>query len=141
MAGFFPARCPPKTNYPQNQLHIRSQYSVISWGSCSCIFKTSIHPSFSPGVLYSGAVLLTCRDETLSDGHRANPNRQFHSLLCVFSRLPSLAHSLTFPHTHTLAPTHSQTLSLFHSFISIHHDCHVNIKWVPPSSPCFSSEA
>lgn len=113
-------------------------------GSYRRIFKTSIHPFFSPGVFYSGAVLLTCRDETLSDGHRANPNRQFHSLLCVFFLL-ALSHTFSHLPTHTLslslAPTHSQTLSLSHSFISIHHDCHVNIKWVPPSSPRFSSKA
>ncbi len=88
-------------------------------GSCSGIFKASIAQSFfSPGVLYSGAVLFTCRDETLSGSHRANPNRQFHSLLCFFSCSPSLTHSLTFPHTLTLSLQHSHKPSVFltHSF-------------------------
>lgn len=141
MTWFFQVRCPPKTNYPQNQLHIGSQYSVISWAAVVVFLRHPFANLFTPGVLYSSAVLLTCRDETLSDGHRANPNRQFHSLLCFFSCSPSRTHSLTFPHKHTLLLQHLHTLSLSHSFISIHRDCHVNIKWVPPSSPCFSSEA
>lgn len=60
----------------------------------------------------------------LRDGYRAIPNCQFHSLLCFFTLF------FTFPHT--LSLQHSQTLSLSRSFISIHRDCPVNIKWVPP---------